>query len=109
MLWAILWNSSVTIVTDDTQMTLFTANGLMCCAAAGGKDEKEYIYKAYLDWLYTQEHSMQYHPFTGKITIPRPESHTWNVGQDWANGGYRIYVKMKGSTAPGVEYADNIT
>lgn len=45
------------MISDDTQMTLYTANGLLC-GAAHGADEKEYpryIYKCYLDWLRTQK------------------------------------------------------
>ena len=47
---------------DDTQMTLFTANGLLhgeTCAKTG-KAEKEphmYVADAYRDWLYTQDPS----------------------------------------------------
>ncbi len=47
---------SKALISDDTQMTLYTANGLLCGAARGAK-EKEYagyIYKCYLDWLKTQ-------------------------------------------------------
>ncbi len=43
--------------TDDTQMTLFTAEGLLCAAAAGTMDVDgcvEAIYRAYLRWLRTQ-------------------------------------------------------
>lgn len=42
-------------ITDDTQMTLFTAEGL--CAALNGEknlDIISYVYDAYLAWLYTQ-------------------------------------------------------
>ena len=41
-------------ITDDTQMTLFTAEGLLC-AAAERDDEIEQIRLAYLRWLATQE------------------------------------------------------
>ncbi len=44
------------LISDDTQMTLYTANGLLC-GAAHGANEKEYpgyIYRCYLDWLKTQ-------------------------------------------------------
>jgi len=52
------------IVTDDTQMTLFTAEGLLACAADGSQgSEAEFIRKAYLAWLFTQKHPSQPHPF----------------------------------------------
>ena len=44
------------VVSDDTQMTLFTANGLLLAAAHPGKRTPEaWIYAAYRDWLTTQE------------------------------------------------------
>lgn len=46
------------LFSDDTQMTLFTANGLLNAAAQGAEtDPKAYetaVYRSYLDWLYTQ-------------------------------------------------------
>lgn len=42
------------IISDDTQMTLFTANGLLLSEARGGQPVEDWIYKAYLDWLRTQ-------------------------------------------------------
>lgn len=47
-------------ITDDTQMTLFTAEGLLT-ALDGGKhsDIISYVYDAYLTWLYTQGESAQ--------------------------------------------------
>ncbi|MCR4600180.1 MAG: ADP-ribosylglycohydrolase family protein [Clostridia bacterium] len=42
-------------ISDDTQMTLFTANGLLCAVTAGkGSGVASYIYSAYIDWLRTQ-------------------------------------------------------
>lgn len=47
------------LVSDDTQMTLFTANGLLmgltrgCMRGIGGQPEN-YVDGAYLDWYYTQ-------------------------------------------------------
>ena len=38
--------------TDDTQMTLFTAEGLLHTPA--DEDPSPYVYQAYLDWLRTQ-------------------------------------------------------
>lgn len=51
--------SGKALVSDDTQMTLFTANGLLMgltrgyMRGIGGRPEK-YVDKAYLDWYYTQ-------------------------------------------------------
>ena len=43
------------IVSDDTQMTLFTANGLLLQEGHPGKRTPEsWVYTAYLDWLETQ-------------------------------------------------------
>ncbi len=47
------------LVSDDTQMTLFTANGMLmgltrgCVRGIGGQPE-QYVDVAYLDWYYTQ-------------------------------------------------------
>ena len=47
------------LVSDDTQMTLFTANGMLmgvtrgCMRGVGGEPEK-YVNGAYIDWYYTQ-------------------------------------------------------
>lgn len=47
-------------ITDDTQMTLFTAEGLLRAATrrrlTGHSDEAGEIYHAYLRWLHTQDH-----------------------------------------------------
>ena len=45
--------SSKALVSDDTQMTLFTANGLLTGLGRGCEPEK-HITDAYLDWYYTQ-------------------------------------------------------
>ncbi len=47
------------LVSDDTQMTLFTANGLLmgitrCCMRGIGSDLAYYTDGAYIDWYYTQ-------------------------------------------------------
>lgn len=42
-------------ITDDTQMTLFTAEGLLTAVEDGmSADSVRYVYEAYLAWLYTQ-------------------------------------------------------
>jgi ADP-ribosylglycohydrolase len=47
-------------ITDDTQMTLFTAEGLVQAACShhstGSSNPVESVYRAYLRWLYTQDH-----------------------------------------------------
>lgn len=51
----------VGVISDDTQMTLFTANGLLlghtrsCLGQAMGAPDT-YVTAAYLDWYYTQSH-----------------------------------------------------
>lgn len=45
----------VAVVSDDTQMTLFTANGLLLSEARGKRPAEGWIYTAYLDWLRTQQ------------------------------------------------------
>ena len=42
------------VFSDDTQMTLFTAEGLLFAAGRGDRPEKEYVWLAYMDWLTTQ-------------------------------------------------------
>lgn len=41
-------------ITDDTQMTLFTAEGLILSRLRGGRDITVSVYEAYLRWLATQ-------------------------------------------------------
>ena len=42
------------LVSDDTQMTLFTANGLLTAVCRSAQDWTEDVRLAYLDWYYTQ-------------------------------------------------------
>ena len=47
------------MVSDDTQMTLFTANGILMGITRGymrgiGGRPENYVDKAYIDWYYTQ-------------------------------------------------------
>ena len=47
----------IAIISDDTQMTLFTASGLLVGKVNKAlicEDYVRYIYKSYLDWHYTQ-------------------------------------------------------
>lgn len=41
-------------ITDDTQMTMFTAEGLLRARAAGAEDPVPFVHRAYLRWLHTQ-------------------------------------------------------
>lgn len=56
------------LVSDDTQMTLFTANGMLmgitrgCMRGIGGNPE-DYVNGAYVDWYYTQTGKKQPDPF----------------------------------------------
>ncbi|GLW07697.1 hypothetical protein Misp01_28270 [Microtetraspora sp. NBRC 13810] len=54
------WRSTVGLITDDTQMTLFTAEGLIRArvrrAVKGDGDEVSAVRDAYLRWLDTQSH-----------------------------------------------------
>lgn len=83
------------IITDDTQMTLFTANGLLCCAAKlqTGEyvNEQSYIYQAYLDWLYTQNNPVAMHPFIRNQTVNEMPENTssfqsWLMSVEWLYG-----------------------
>lgn len=52
-------NDGKALVSDDTQMTLFTANGMLMGLTRGymrgiGGDPKDYVDGAYIDWYYTQ-------------------------------------------------------
>ncbi len=53
------WRSGLAEISDDTQMTMFTANGILYANTQKklGKSKRKdayYIYQAYLDWLRTQ-------------------------------------------------------
>lgn len=56
------------LVSDDTQMTLFTANGLLC-ALAQGTDPAQAIYRAYLDWYATQTDQMKAPPVSWLLEV----------------------------------------
>lgn len=61
---------------DDTQMTLFTASGLLQWRAAQlqsdqAEDPVGYIYGAYLDWLHTQDRSFTDNPGTSALLDAR--------------------------------------
>ena len=65
--------SGKTLISDDTQMTLFTANGLLMgitrgCMRGMACSPSYYVQYAYLDWYYTQ---------TGLETGSHEHSYTW--------------------------------
>ncbi len=50
------------VISDDTQMTLFTANGILIGKTRAmmrgiASSCESYVYQAYLDWLYTQRYT----------------------------------------------------
>ncbi len=52
------------LISDDTQMTLFTANGMLMgitrdCLRGIGEAPEGYVHLAYLDWYYTQTGKME--------------------------------------------------
>ena len=59
--------SGEALISDDTQMTLFTANGILIRETRGelrgiaGKPA-DYVEKSYQDWLWTQEHNFGEQP-----------------------------------------------
>ena len=82
------------IISDDTQMTLFTANGLLVGDTRGkmrgiqGRP-RGYVAKAYLDWLMTQESSMQ--------EVNRHDRYTKKGGYSWLLDVPELYSRR----APG--------
>ena len=49
----VLYGNDKALISDDTQMTLFTANGLLNCQRLA-VEPKFAVVRAYLDWYYTQ-------------------------------------------------------
>ncbi len=52
-------NNGSALISDDTQMTLFTANGLLTCMTqrrlnGPDRETERYLHNAYMDWLRTQ-------------------------------------------------------
>lgn len=72
------FGSKMALISDDTQMTMFTAEGILCAAEKRKQgedlvDDVDFIYKAYLDWLFTQESSVE-HPGICQI-LKEPDLH----------------------------------
>ena len=82
------------LISDDTQMTLFTANGILVgdtrLSMRGiGGDPKTYVPKAYLDWLKTQESDIN--------SVNHHERYTEKGGYSWLLDVPELYVRR----APG--------
>lgn len=82
------------LISDDTQMTLFTANGLLVGDTRGAMRgvqgwPRHYVSRAYLDWLITQESSMQ--------EVNRHERYTEKGGYSWLLDVPELYSRR----APG--------
>ena len=82
------------LISDDTQMTLFTANGLLVGDTRGAMRgirgwPRHYVKKAYLDWLMTQESSIQ--------EVNRHERYTKEGGYSWLLDVPELYSRR----APG--------
>ena len=82
------------IISDDTQMTLFTANGLLVrdtleSMRGGAGWPRHFVTRAYLDWLMTQESSMQ--------EVKRHERGTREGGFSWLLDVPELYARR----APG--------
>ena len=72
--------SGKALISDDTQMTLFTANGLLAGATRGrmrgiAGPPREYVKSAYYDWLKTQQSTMR--------EVNRHERYTEEGGVSW--------------------------
>lgn len=85
-------------ITDDTQMTLFTAEGLVHAACSqhttGSSNPVESVYQAYLRWLYTQQH----HSLPPESTSVSPESFRGEYLEGWLVYEQGLYSKR----APGM-------
>lgn len=83
------------LISDDTQMTLFTANGLLVGDTRGKLRgiqgwPRVYVAYAYLDWLLTQQSSLE--------EVNRHERFTKNGGRSWLLDVPELYSRR----APGI-------
>ena len=87
------------LISDDTQMTLFTLGGLLAWRGdqERGKNKdswKEYVWKSYQDWLFTQDKNACPHPpglRTSLLCMQKelrdsPVCRPWRTGHAEASG-----------------------
>lgn len=94
--------SGKALISDDTQMTLFTANGLLAGATRGlmrgiAGPPREYVKSAYYDWLKTQQSTMR--------EVNRHERYTEEGGVSWLLDVPELYSRR----APGNTCLDALT
>lgn len=88
--------SGKALISDDTQMTLFTANGLLVGNTRGAMrgiagDPRVYVEKAYQDWLKTQQSSME--------EVNRYERYSPEGGNSWLLDVPELYaLRAPGNT-----------
>lgn len=103
--------SGKALISDDTQMSLFTANGLMVGDTRGAMrgiqgEPRVYVMKAYKDWLKTQESSLQ--------EINKYERFTDAGGFSWLLDVPELYARRAPGTTciaalqDGTEYGDYV-
>jgi len=71
------------LVSDDTQMSMFTANGLLCAEAGFVRSEQDYvdsIAEAYKDWYQTQQYANI--AFSNEREVVRRERKSWLMQLD---------------------------
>ena len=94
--------SGKALISDDTQMTLFTANGLLAGETRGlmrgiAGPPREYVKSAYYDWLKTQQSTMR--------EVNRHERYTEAGGVSWLLDVPELYSRR----APGNTCLDALT
>ncbi len=79
------------VISDDTQMTLFTANGLLVWETErSAASPRQYVARAYRDWLMTQESSLR--------AVQASERNTAKGGYSWLLDVPELYHRR----APGI-------
>ena len=78
--YALDYETGLALISDDTQMTLFTANGLLLYDTAkalgkAGMAPAGYIYQAYRDWYFCQRDRRKLPPGNASWLSELPESH----------------------------------
>lgn len=94
--------SGKALISDDTQMTLFTANGLLAGETRGlmrgiAGPPREYVKSAYYDWLKTQQSTMR--------EVNRHERYMEEGGVSWLLDVPELYSRR----APGNTCLDALT